>query len=143
VGREHNLAKTMVAMAYEKNFPVRQWMLAWPVVTRLMGLGGLLFELGFLPALLHPRTRWVWPVGLTGAQRRVIACLVAAVAVVSIVGVTDAWPIAAYPGFENLRAAEVTAYVGDGRPLAELSAVEGVRSQRAKHLISGAIRTGR
>lgn len=148
-GWSDNLANTMLNMAWEKNQPVHQWLLDWPLIGRVMGTGALLFELTFLPLMLHPKTRRSWPLGLvfhwgtwwilgipfltlqvlylaflpwdrqpveretSDVQRRVIAGLVAVVAVFSVAGAylwgaDRAWPVAAYPGFAGFSGHYVT-----------------------------------
>lgn len=138
-GWSDNLSNWMLRMAWEKNLSVHEWMLDWPIISRMLGILGLAFELLFLPLILIPTTRkWVWPAGLlfhwgtwvllgisfltlqllyvvflpwdldldpsppTMIQRRLIAALIAAVAVFSLSGVETAWPVAAYPGFDGI-----------------------------------------
>lgn len=143
-GWSDNLANTMTKLAWEKGRGVHQWLIDWPLASRVLGTAALIFELTFLPLLLHPRTRrWVWPLGLvfhggtrvilgisfltlellyvvflpfdrtpdikepTDVQRRVIASLVAAIAVFSLLGLERVWPIAAYPGFRGIQSARI------------------------------------
>jgi hypothetical protein len=64
-GWSDNLANRMLRLSWEKNQPVHQWLVDWPLASRLLGITALAFELTFLPLTLIPATRrWVWPTGL-------------------------------------------------------------------------------
>lgn len=64
-GWSENLTNTMLNHAWEKGNNISWWLVDMPVLGRLLGTAGLLFELTFLPLILIPTTRrWVWPAGL-------------------------------------------------------------------------------
>lgn len=63
-GWSDNLANTMVRLGLEKGQPIHEWLIDWPLAGKILGLGALVFELAFLPLMLHPKTRRLWPVGL-------------------------------------------------------------------------------
>lgn len=179
-GWSDNLTNMMLYMSWEKGIPVRQFLIDWPIIGRVLGVGALVFELLFLPLVLWPKTRrWVWPAGLlfhwgtwwilgisfvsiwplyvvflpfdkdepggrpTDGQRRLIVPLVAAVAVMTVMMVELAYPVAAYPGFQGIRSAEYTILLVDGVPIVETERAAQVSPWRITVLAGNAIKAGR
>jgi hypothetical protein len=181
-GWSENLTNTMLNQAWEKGNQISWWLVDMPVLGRLLGTAGLLFELTFLPLVLIPRTRrWVWPAGLmfhwgtwlilgisfltlqalyvvflpwdrpgdrsppTDVQRRVLIVLVASVAIFSVSGATQAWPLAAYPAFSDVADHYVNDYevVTDGETMFLTDAPLPVPPWHAVILIENNLRLGR